>query len=1095
MTRANDTGPRPGDRIGPYLVKDALGEGGMGRVYAGHDTTLDRPVAIKLMRADQVESDTARRRFEREVRTAARVHHQHIATIYSALDTEYGVALVMEYIDGRRIDTAARENGCGHEMILRWGAQIAEALAAIHEEEIVHRDLKPGNVMVTRTGRVKVLDFGVARQDVPPPTQTASGTITQLTSPGSMIGTVAYMAPEQLLDKPATAKSDLFALGVTLFELLTGEHPFRRATLAETIDAIRREPPGTEAARGAIEALGPAGKIVLAMLEKNPDARPVDAESVAVGLRELVGPASGSSDRAALRPSVRRKVVFPALLVVAAIATLAWVLVDRPADAPVAQDPAASPLLAIRPPTSEELGDDQLGMAGSVLSSALVGGGTLRVIPAARLSDAGELAALSRMAGESLAWRSSTHLETVPEGFSAHLVLEDEEGGARVFEVRAPTLVAVCLRAAQRIRREVAPEVKPLAIPLRAGLFSTSDEAQILYETALRDGSKGRFTEAITKLERSLLLDRHFSAARLSLAGLLDEAGYESRAREQISMTLQRLADYGAAEDSRLLLEARAMDARIHFRYDDAARIYERLANAVPTDASLRGRHAEALHRASRYSEALDVLGEAIRVDALDPDLHVARARTLAELGRFEEARGAIAEALRLYELFARPARNAEAAFVRAYVLFREGELEESIAAYDEAARRFDQAGLPVMAAEAQRSKGDLQAAIWDVEGAEESLSGVLATAEKAGNFALVVTTLRSLGILHLRMGRYGEATERLRAAADESRKLGNPHLELGVQLNLAVALNAVGRHREAMDRAEVASSLAKSAEDEARIAFARLQLGVAECHVSGLSSCLPTLRSVAEAGDAVPATTPMYAWQAMARAYESHEKPGRFAEACERATAAADELKIDVSRGFGRALRALAHADLGRADAAMRDAADAQALLGRVRGQEGLAAIADAALLAAELASGRASCPSFRPERARELLELEDLDYERRRALEMSARCALRGDSESMAVAFAEKLASADGSDIERLRGRSLLAVAKASKGRQEAPDDVAELRSEARRLGLHRTAAALSRVMGESDADDVRRYLEDLPEDARDAARRRLSLDSVRD
>jgi serine/threonine protein kinase len=205
-----------GDKLGPYEIVGLIGAGGMGEVYLARDPRLGRNVAIKVSAAQFTE------RFEREARAVAALNHPNICTLYD-VGPNY---LVMELVDGES------PNGpLPLETALDYSRQIADALEAAHERGITHRDLKPGNIKITPEGRVKVLDFGLAKQAEPVRdggNAQASSTVTMNSQPGVVLGTAAYMAPEQAKGKPVDRRADIWAFGVVLFEMLTGKHLFSR---------------------------------------------------------------------------------------------------------------------------------------------------------------------------------------------------------------------------------------------------------------------------------------------------------------------------------------------------------------------------------------------------------------------------------------------------------------------------------------------------------------------------------------------------------------------------------------------------------------------------------------------------------------------------------------------------------------------------------------------------------------------------------------------------------------------------------------------------------------------------------------------------
>ena len=224
----------PGTRLGTYEIVAPLGAGGMGEVYRARDTRLGREVALKVLPA-AVASDARRlARFEHEARTVASLNHPNIVTLFSVEDEDDTRFLIMELVEGQSLLDHVAPGGLPIARVVELGLALADALAAAHEQGVVHRDLKPANVMLTRDGRVKVLDFGLAKLvasdsgiDVTQDVTVAS----PLSSAGQVVGTVPYMAPEQVRGEAVDSRTDLFALGILLYELSAGRRPFQGTTL------------------------------------------------------------------------------------------------------------------------------------------------------------------------------------------------------------------------------------------------------------------------------------------------------------------------------------------------------------------------------------------------------------------------------------------------------------------------------------------------------------------------------------------------------------------------------------------------------------------------------------------------------------------------------------------------------------------------------------------------------------------------------------------------------------------------------------------------------------------------------------------------
>src|SRR6187431_1647201 len=238
-----------GTRLGPYEVLSALGAGGMGEVYRARDTKLDRAVAIKIL-PEAFAADTERiARFEREAKTLASLNHPNIAHIHGLEESNGVRAIVMELVEGEDLAQRIARGAIPVAEALLIARQVADALEAAHEQGIIHRDLKPANIKVRRDGTVKVLDFGLAKAMDPTavasPSVSQSPTITApaMTEAGVILGTAAYMSPEQARGAPVGKRSDIWAFGCVLFEMLAGRRAFAGATTAETLAAVLHHEP------------------------------------------------------------------------------------------------------------------------------------------------------------------------------------------------------------------------------------------------------------------------------------------------------------------------------------------------------------------------------------------------------------------------------------------------------------------------------------------------------------------------------------------------------------------------------------------------------------------------------------------------------------------------------------------------------------------------------------------------------------------------------------------------------------------------------------------------------------------------------------
>ena len=238
-----------GTRIGPFLVKSSLGEGGMGVVFRALDTKLQREVALKLLPEHFADDPERLARFQREAQVLASLNHPNIAQIYGLEESDNARCIVMELVEGETLQERLKRGAIPIDEALPIAKQIAEALEAAHESGLVHRDLKPANIKLTPDGRVKVLDFGLAKAFVPTAEMNLSNSPTLVSGsmPGVILGTAAYMAPEQAKGKSVDRRADIWAFGCVLYELLVGQQPFRGASFAEIIACVLKTEPGWQA--------------------------------------------------------------------------------------------------------------------------------------------------------------------------------------------------------------------------------------------------------------------------------------------------------------------------------------------------------------------------------------------------------------------------------------------------------------------------------------------------------------------------------------------------------------------------------------------------------------------------------------------------------------------------------------------------------------------------------------------------------------------------------------------------------------------------------------------------------------------------------
>ena len=364
----------PGGRLGPYEVVALVGAGAMGEVYRARDPRLGRDVAIKVL-ASAVSGDADRlTRFEQEARAAAALNHPNILAVFDIGHVAGSPYIVSELLEGETLRERLKGGPPPVREAIEYAVQMAHGLAAAHDKHIVHRDLKPDNIFITTDGRVKILDFGLAKLTEQEPAGGVGSVVSTNppgTQPGMVLGTLAYMSPEQARGIPADHRSDVFSFGAVLYEMLSGRSPFQRDTAADTISAILKEDPADLSTGGRpIPPL--VARIVERCLEKVPTRRFQSTDDLAFA---LVG-ASAGSEHAMPRPtpsttrSRRGKAVAlvaasaaVAVLAAAAVATVAY----------LRQEPDALPLVKLNvtaPPGATLPADPMIKLSpdGSILA-------------------------------------------------------------------------------------------------------------------------------------------------------------------------------------------------------------------------------------------------------------------------------------------------------------------------------------------------------------------------------------------------------------------------------------------------------------------------------------------------------------------------------------------------------------------------------------------------------------------------------------------------------------------------------------------------------------------------------------------------------
>jgi serine/threonine-protein kinase len=653
----------PGMRLASYEVLSPLGAGGMGEVYRARDTRLGREVAIKVVAAGLAGDSRALARFEDESRAVAALSHSNIVALYDVGRQDKIAFAVMELLDGEPLDRALMHERPSRTRALHIAAAVADGLAAAHARGIVHRDLKPANIFITHDGQVKILDFGLAKQD-PVRAQPPASPGTQIeTEPGLVLGTVGYMSPEQVNGQPADERSDIFSLGCILFEMLAGRRPFGGDTPAETLAAILRDHPSLESEADPLPA--PITAIVQRCMEKQPAMRFQSARDLAFAVRALPADSHAPAGRdSAVRPrSTAARRVLVASAAAGAVILAMWAAWPRrtsspePRQAPI-RSIAVLPLMNLSPDSGEQYFADAMT---EELTETLAATGAWRVTsPGSAMALRGTekrphaIAAELGVDGviEGSVLRSGSRVKvtaTLTDGRTDQRLWSD------TFDRNADGVLGVPADIARAIAHDVdltlTSEAATRLTARSRSVLAPSYEAYIRGRHAFEKRTESDLRDAIRFFQDSIDADPTYAPAYAGLADAYGQLGYGSYVAPEEAFPRARAAARKALELDPDLAEAHAALAYALMYYDwtfpEAEREFKRAASLNPSYATAHQWYAYWLTAMQHpFDEADRELSTAQRLDPLSVSIYADRAYILHYYKRDDEALHAIRLAL-----------------------------------------------------------------------------------------------------------------------------------------------------------------------------------------------------------------------------------------------------------------------------------------------------------------------------------------------------------------------------------------------------------------------------------------------------------------
>jgi serine/threonine protein kinase/Tfp pilus assembly protein PilF len=641
------------DQIGHYRIRQKLGSGGMGDVYLAEDLRLRRMVALKVLPADVARDAQRRSRFLQEAHAASILSHPNVSTIHEVGEDGESVFIAMEYIEGKTLVQVRESRAPSTAEVVDIALQVADALDEAQARGIVHRDIKSGNIMLTARGHVKVLDFGLAKMSAQIPEDADTRIKTGV---GMVVGTPYYMSPEQALGRPVDHRSDLFSLGIVLYELVTGRLPFTATTTTETIEKIAHAEPEAMA-RFNYALPQELERIIRKLLEKEPERRYQSARDLVVDLKNFKrDSASGETPRAAAPATPSRRgaaIAAGAALAVLGLASVAFFALKEKEGAPAGGAAPAIDSVAVLPFTNASSGADTEylsdGISETIINdlSRIEG---LRVVPRSTVfqfkgkqNDIQSAAAALKVRAV-VAGRLLQRGETLT--VSAELI--DASSNAQLWGARYERNVAEALALQQEISREISARLRPAgtqAAPLRAAGEMTRDpEAYQLYLKGRYHWNR-RTGESLQKgldfFEQAVATDPGFALAHIGVADshLLMEQ-YADRPSPDVTAKAEA-AIRKALEIDETIPEAHASLGFVHMnrrRWNEADASFRRAIELNPDYPTARHWYNIYLRQTGRLDEAYAQIRRAQELDPLSMIIGVNMVEILAMLGRDEEA-------------------------------------------------------------------------------------------------------------------------------------------------------------------------------------------------------------------------------------------------------------------------------------------------------------------------------------------------------------------------------------------------------------------------------------------------------------------------
>lgn len=805
-----------GQTLSHYRLIEQIGAGGMGIVYRAHDLDLERDVALKVLPPGMLADEAARRRFRKEALALAKLNHPNIATVHEFGSQDEVDFLVTEYIPGITLDVRLKDGSLPLKDVERLGTQLAQGLSAAHEQNVVHRDLKPGNLRITPDGRLKILDFGLAQLMPNGAKADLQATLTQTTS--AVVGTVPYMAPEQLRGEPADARTDIWAAGAVLYEMATGKRPFSEQNGPMLINAILNHEP--QAPSSVNRNISPALEhVILKALAKDSKHRYQTARELGVDLERITAgiPAIASSRRKATPLLVIAGSVAAILLL--ALAGYFWRQHEfgsrvASSENTVTPRPAVAVLgfknLAGRPDMA------WLSTALSeMLTTELAAGEQLRTIPEESVAqmkvslappetdsyNKETLAKIRQILGTDKVVLGS-YLPLGEGEIRVDLRLQDTVGGE--------TLAAVSAKGTEAHLDEV---VSQIGAELRAKMgvaeLTASDQAMVKAAAPRNPEAARAYAEGLAKLRvfdflgaRDLLakavsLEPNFALSHEALGTAWSSLGDDAKAKAEAQKAFE--LSEGLSREDRLAIEGRYREAM--GETDKAIDLYQALFQFYPDDLDYGLRLAATQAAAGKNQAAMATIARLRQLPAPerdDPRIDLVEGTASRLRGDFK---GALASAQRASvkgEVQGSPLVTAKAKTMECMATRNLGDARSAMEICEQAEKTYAASGDLNGVAQVLNNLGNARYDQGDLQGAKKTYEETLATYRKIGNQRGIAGAMDNLANVLVDMGKPGDATALSQQALKIYREIGDFTGEGETLNNIAAQHVAEGNFAEA---------------------------------------------------------------------------------------------------------------------------------------------------------------------------------------------------------------------------------------------------------------------------------------------------------